>query len=102
MSVDIYVSLDNRRSFGSALVKEHYEAGGPMQCPQTPTEESSSASESPKEPLADWLKWLGPENWKQIEATVATLFSGSLPEGGVGDGRQSREETGKKIMRTSS
>ena len=62
---------------------------------------SSSASESPKEPLADWLKWLGPENWKQIEASVAIKFSGSLPEGGVGDGRQSREETGKKIMRTS-
>ena len=46
-----------------------------MQCPLTPTEESSSASESPKEPLADWLKWLGPENWKQIEASVATLFN---------------------------
>ena len=31
----------------------------------TPTEVSSSASESPKEPLADWLKLDLPQNWKE-------------------------------------
>ena len=62
---------------------------------------SSSASESPKEPLADWLKWLCPENWKQIEASAVSMSGGSLPEGDVGGGRQSREETEKKMMRTS-